>query len=101
MNVDYFAAVAQNVDILIATGERSYTRWRFRQLLEKQSTTVIQPDLCLVGGITEGKKVRDYANLYDATEQIHVCGSPVSNAATLQVEAVLRTLSFTNITVMR
>ena len=89
MNSDNFAKVANNVNMPVATGERSYTRWGYRPLFEKQAVAVIQPDLCLVGGITEGKKVCDYANLYDATVQVHVCGGPVSTAASLQVEAAI------------
>jgi galactonate dehydratase len=58
-------------------------------MLEKQALAVVQPDLCLAGGITEGKKICDYANLYDATVQIHVCGSPVSTAASLQMESAI------------
>ena len=50
---------------------------------------MIQPDLCLVGGLTEGKKVCDYAHVYDITVQVHVCGSPISTAAALQLEAVI------------
>lgn len=89
MNVDNMAKVAESTTIPLATGERSYTRWGYRELLEKKVLSVIQPDLCLVGGITEGKKICDYANVYDATVQIHVCGGPVSTAAALQIESVI------------
>jgi L-alanine-DL-glutamate epimerase-like enolase superfamily enzyme len=83
------AKVAESTTIPLATGERSYTRWGYRELLEKRVLSVVQPDLCLVGGITEGKKICDYANIYDATVQIHVCGGPVSTAAALQIESVI------------
>ena len=89
MNVDNMALVAQRTNLRIATGERSYTRWGYREMLEKQALAVIQPDVCLVGGITECKKICDYANIYDATVQVHVCGGPVSKAAALQVEATI------------
>ena len=89
LHSDNFAKIAQKVDIPIATGERSYTRWGFRELIEKKAVAVIQPDICLAGGITETKKICDYANLYDATVQIHVCGGPISLAASLQVEAAI------------
>ena len=89
LNAKNFARIAANTSIPIATGERSYTRWGYRELMENQSLAVVQPDLCLVGGITEGKKVCDYANLYDATVQVHVCGGPVSKAAALQLEATI------------
>ena len=42
-----------------------------------------------VGGISETKKIADYANTYDITVQGHVCGGPVSVAAALQVEATI------------
>lgn len=89
MNPDSLTKVSQSTTIPIATGERSYTRWGYRELLEKQALAVVQPDLCLVGGITEGKKICDLANIYDATVQVHVCGGPVSTAASLHIEAVI------------
>jgi galactonate dehydratase len=81
--------VTQSIRIPMAAGERLYTRWGYRQYFEKQALAMIQPDLCLVGGITEGKKVCDYAHVYDITVQMHVCGSPISTAAALQLEAVI------------
>lgn len=74
LNSDNMQKVSRSTTIPIATGERSYTRWGYRELLEKQSIAVAQPDLCLCGGITEGKKICDYANIYDTTVQVHVCG---------------------------
>jgi galactonate dehydratase len=81
--------LTRNVKIPMAAGERLYTRWGYRQYFEKQVLDMIQPDLCLVGGLTEGKKVCDYAHVYDITVQVHVCGSPISTAAALQLEAVI------------
>lgn len=89
LNVGLQEKVTGSVRIPMAAGERLYTRWGYRQYFEKQTLDVIQPDLCLVGGITEGKKVCDYANTYDITVQVHVCGSPVSTAAALQLESVI------------
>jgi len=89
LNVDLHNKVAKNVKIPVAAGERLYTRWGYRQYFEKQALDVVQPDLGLVGGITEGKKICDYANIYDITVQVHVCGSPVATAASLQLEAVI------------
>jgi galactonate dehydratase len=89
LNADLQAKLTQNVKIPMAAGERLYTRWGYRQYFEKQTLDMIQPDLCLVGGLTEGKKVCDYAQIYDITVQMHVCGSPISTAAALQLEAVI------------
>lgn len=89
LNVGLQEKVARRVRIPMAAGERLYTRWGYREYFEKQTLDVIQPDLCLVGGITEGKKICDYANIYDITVQVHVCGGPVTTAAALQLEAVI------------
>jgi len=89
LNPENFARIAASTSIPLATGERSYTRWGYRALLEKQTLAVVQPDICTVGGITEAKKVCDLAHVYDATVQVHVCGGPVSTAAALHVEAVI------------
>lgn len=73
----------------LATGERSYTRWGFRQFFEDRTLNVIQPDLANTGGITETKKICDMAQVYDIGVQIHVCGGPIATAAALQLEATI------------
>ncbi|MGD0780070.1 MAG: mandelate racemase/muconate lactonizing enzyme family protein [Dehalococcoidales bacterium] len=89
LNANLQEKLSKNVKIPMAAGERLYTRWGYRQYFEKQSLDMIQPDLCLVGGITEGKKVCDYAHVYDITVQVYVCGSPISTAASLKLESVI------------
>ena len=89
MNPSLQRKVSRSVNIPLAAGERIYTRWGYSRYFEDQSLNVIQPDICLVGGISEAKKVCDYASVYDVTVQAHVCGSPVSTAAALQVEAAI------------
>jgi galactonate dehydratase len=88
-NVDAMAKVAQNVKIPISAGEHLYTRWGYRQYFEKQVLEVIQPDLCLAGGISEGKKICDMAHTYDVSVQCHCCGSPVTQAVALHMETVI------------
>ncbi len=89
LNVESFAQIKQKTSIPIATGERIYTRQGYRPFFEKRLIDVIQPDLCLCGGLTEAKKICDMAWTYDAAVQIHVCGSPISKAAALQIEAAI------------
>ena len=47
-NVDTMVTVARSTSIPIATGERLFTRWGFREVLEKQAAAVLQPDLAIV-----------------------------------------------------
>ena len=52
-NVDAMADIARGTHLPIATGERIFTKWGFREILEKQAAVILQPDLCHAGGITE------------------------------------------------
>ena len=88
-NPDMFAHIKSKCSLPLATGERSYTRWGFRQFFEDRTLDVIQPDLCNTGGITETKKICDMAQVYDMGVQIHVCGGPIATAAALHVETVI------------
>lgn len=81
--------IRDKVNIPLASGERIFTRWGYRPFLEERSLQVLQPDFCLVGGITEGKKVADMANVYDCMIQGHCCGGPISTAVALQVETAI------------
>ena len=88
-NPSNFRHIKEKCNLPLATGERSYTRWGFRQFFEDRTLSVIQPDLCNTGGITETKKICDMAQVYDMGVQIHVCGGPIATAAALQVEAAI------------
>ncbi len=89
LNPSLFKQIGENVKIPMATGERSYSRWAYRQFFEDNSLQIIQPDVCNCGGISEARKICDMAHVYDVGVQIHICGSPISTAAALQVEAVI------------
>lgn len=89
LNPKQMKKVADKVNIPIAAGERIYTRWGFRPFLEDGSLSVIQPDICTCGGITDVKKICDMAHVYDVTVQIHVCGGPISTAAALHMETAI------------
>ena len=88
-HADNLAYVHEHPGIPVATGERMYSRWQFKDYLEKGAVQVIQPDLGTCGGITEVKKICDLAYIYEAAVQIHVCGSPLITAASLHMEAAI------------
>lgn len=72
-----------------AGGERLYTRWGVEPYLSGNLLDVLQPDLGLAGGLTEGKKIADLAHLHDVTVQNHVCGSPVAAVAALHLQTAI------------
>ena len=49
-NVDEMVRVSRTTSIPIAAGERLFTKFGFRELIEKQAVSVVQPDLCHCGG---------------------------------------------------
>ncbi|HAB10084.1 MAG TPA: galactonate dehydratase, partial [Planctomycetaceae bacterium] len=65
-NVDVMADIARGTHLPIATGERVFTKWGFRELLEKGAATILQPDLCHAGGITEVRLIAGMAESYYA-----------------------------------
>ncbi|NVK42545.1 MAG: mandelate racemase/muconate lactonizing enzyme family protein [Oceanospirillaceae bacterium] len=89
LNSALHAKVAAAVRVPLAGGERLYHRWGVRPYFEDQSLDVLQPDVGLCGGLTETKKVCDYADIYDIRIQAHVCGGPVATAAALQLETAI------------
>lgn len=89
LNVENFTEIKKKTRIPLASGERIYMRFGYRPFFEKRLLDVVQPDLCLCGGLSEAKKICDMAWTYDSSVQIHVCGSPISKAAALQIEAAI------------
>lgn len=86
-NVDAMAMIASKTSVPIATGERLFTKWGFREVLEKQAATVLQPDTCHCGGIFEVRKIAAMAEVYYASVAPHNPLGPISLAACIQVDA--------------
>jgi galactonate dehydratase len=86
-NVDSTALVARSIPFPVATGERLFTKWGFKDLLEKQGAAIIQPDICHDGGILETRKIAAMAEVYYVGVAPHNPNGPLSTAACLQVDA--------------
>ncbi len=87
--VDLMADLARGTHLPIATGERVFTKWGFREILEKRAASIIQPDTCHAGGITEVKIIAGMAEAHYATMAPHNPLGPISLAACLQVAAAI------------
>jgi len=81
--------VSEHVNIPIAVGERLYTRYGIRRILELHAADILQPDIGNTGGILEAKKIAAMAEVYNMRIQPHNCASPVSTAAALQLDACI------------
>jgi galactonate dehydratase len=81
------AEIARGTHLPIATGERVFTKWGFREVLEKGAATILQPDLCHAGGITEVRLIAGMAEAYYAAIAPHNPLGPISLAAGVQIAA--------------
>jgi galactonate dehydratase len=79
-NIDAMADVRARSSIPIATGEMLYTKFQFRELLEKRGTDIIQPDVCIAGGLLELKKIAAMAEAHYVTVAPHNPMGPVATA---------------------
>jgi galactonate dehydratase len=84
---DQMAEIARGTHLPIATGERVFTKWGFREVLEKRAATILQPDLCHAGGITEVRLIAGLAEAFYATIAPHNPLGPISLAAGVQMAA--------------
>ncbi|RJT03440.1 galactonate dehydratase [Halococcus sp. IIIV-5B] len=84
---DALAEIAGHTTTPIATGERMFSRWDFKQVFEDGTVDVIQPDLSHAGGITEVKKIAAMAEAYDVALAPHCPLGPLALASCIQVDA--------------
>ena len=89
LNSKLHRPLRDKLKVPIAAGERLYLRHGIRPYMEDQTIDVLQPDIGLCGGLTEAKKICDYADMYDVQIQAHVCGGPVATAAALHLETAI------------
>lgn len=86
-NLEAFRDIASHTTTPIATGERNYTRWGFKQMLMDGVVDIVQPDLSHAGGILEVKKIATMAEAFDVAVAPHAPLGPINLAASLQIDA--------------
>jgi galactonate dehydratase len=88
-NVDAMAELAGKTHIPVAAGERVFTKWGFREMLEKKAARILQPDVCYAGGITELRLIAGMAESYYVPLAPHNPQGPCSLAASCQIAAAI------------
>lgn len=76
-DIDGYVAISKSTRIPIAGGEHEYTRWGFKELLERGAVRILQPDTERSGGIGEVRKICTLASAYGLPVIPH--GSWMSN----------------------
>ena len=88
-DLDGYLEIKRNSSILLAGGECEYTRYGFRELINRRVVDILQPDLCAAGGFTEMTKIVAMASAANLPVMPHVWGTNVGLAASLQCFAAL------------
>jgi D-arabinonate dehydratase len=65
------AEVARAIRIPVATGENNYTRFEFREILERKAARYLMPDVCRGNGFSETLKIGHLAGAYQIAVTPH------------------------------
>jgi L-alanine-DL-glutamate epimerase-like enolase superfamily enzyme len=89
-NYASYARVADALDTPVSAGEHEFTRWQFRELIERGKVDIIQPDVVKCGGITEIRKIGALGETYHKHMVPHQTQPTIGTAANLHFVASLR-----------
>jgi L-alanine-DL-glutamate epimerase-like enolase superfamily enzyme len=88
-NIQLYRHIRQHVHSPLAVGEHYASKWEFRQLIEEDLIDFARIDLCIVGGLTEAKKVANWAETHQIRLATHNPLGPVSAAACMHLSAAV------------
>ena len=86
-DLEGLAEVRRRVPMPVTTGESETTRFAFRDIVEHRAADILQPDVAVVGGLTEARRVAALAHAHGLPIAPHVWGSALLWAASLQLAA--------------
>jgi galactonate dehydratase len=82
-NVEAWGELKRGLNCRLATGESLYSRFEFLRLLACKGADVIQPDICVVGGLLEMRKIAAIAEAHYVTVAPHNPMGPLATAVNL------------------
>lgn len=86
-NLAALAKAAAKINVPVATGERLYHKFEWRELFHRQCCDIIQPDITECCGLLEVKKIAAMADAHYMLVAPHNVGGPVSTATALHLAA--------------
>ncbi|WP_432002325.1 mandelate racemase/muconate lactonizing enzyme family protein [Streptomyces sioyaensis] len=92
-NIDALAYIRANTRTPICAGENLYTRYPFLELFNKSAVDCVMPDLAKFGGLTEGRRVADLAELHYVPFAPHNVSGPIGTLAAAHLCAVVSNFS--------
>ena len=85
-NPQTYRLLRQHLSTPLAVGEHYATKWEFRQMIEEELLDYARIDLCIVGGLTEARKVANWCETHYIKIVPHNPLGPVSAAACLHLD---------------
>jgi L-alanine-DL-glutamate epimerase-like enolase superfamily enzyme len=86
-NLAAYTELRRETRLPLCISERLMTRWGFRELLENRAASIVMPDICWCGGISEAKKIASMAETHYLPVAPHNCGGPVLHFASAHLAA--------------
>jgi gluconate/galactonate dehydratase len=88
-NNDALCRVTAATTTPIATGENHYQRHHFRELLEREAVDILAPDFQKVGGLLEGRRISDMADVHYVAVAPHNISGPIGTMASVHLSAAI------------
>ncbi|GAU87006.1 mandelate racemase/muconate lactonizing enzyme family protein [Bosea sp. BIWAKO-01] len=86
-NFEAWGELKRGLNCTLATGESLYSRFEFLRLLSVKGCDIIQPDICVVGGLLEMRKIAAIAEAHYVTIAPHNPMGPLATAVNLHFSA--------------
>ena len=87
-DLDALEWLAARTSVPLASGERLFSKWAFRDLLQRRAIEISQPEITRIGGITEGKKIAILAESFGVKVAPHDgSAGPIAEMANIHVLA--------------
>ena len=87
-NIEMWGDLKQGLNCTLATGESLYNRNEFLRLLQVKGADIIQPDICVVGGISEMRRIATLAEAHFVSIAPHNPMGPLATAVNVHFSAV-------------
>lgn len=86
-NIEAWGDLKQGLNCTLATGESLYNRNEFLRLLQVKGADLIQPDICVVGGISEMRRIATLAEAFFVGVAPHNPMGPLATAVNVHFSA--------------
>lgn len=91
-NIEMYGDLKQGLNCTLATGESLYNRNEFLRLLQVKGADLIQPDICVVGGISEMRRIATLAEAHFVGIAPHNPMGPLATAVNVHFSAAQQNL---------